>query len=119
MKGNRSSPTRALCSLRRDGLLDQLAMLLHAIQGDLHGLQHRLRQLRVVTMFGHALDQRMLLAHHLLGAGDMPVRLDEMVVLRGHCSNSIARGALGYDPFPAMASSKSVKTVSGVNGLAM
>src|SRR5262245_55078277 len=115
MKASRSGQTcEQLCSLRRDGLLDQLAMLLHAIQGDLHGLQHRLRQLRVMTMFGHALDQRMLLAHHVLGAGDMAVRLDEMIVLRGHCS-----GPIGYHPFPAMTSSNSVKTVSGVNGLAI
>src|SRR5262245_66344169 len=111
MKGNRSSPTRALCSLRRDGLLDQLAMLVHAIQGDLHGLQHRLRQLRVVTMFGHALDQRMLLAHHLLGAGDMPVCLDEMVVLRGHGSKSIARDHSALSESLGLSSPDAVKTL--------
>ena len=49
----------------------------------------------------------------------MSVRLDEMVVLRGHCSNSIARGPIGYEPSPTMTSSNCVKTVSGVNGLAM
>src|SRR5262249_34127724 len=82
----------------RDGLFDQLAMVVHAIQAGLHGIQQELRQRGVVTVLGKARHQCALLAHPLLTLCDVPDRLGKVVMLRCHRSHVFARAAAGLGP---------------------
>jgi hypothetical protein len=63
--------------LARDDRLDHVAVLV--LQSRLHSLQQIRRQLDIVTVLGHALNQVTLRADHLLRAGNVPLRLDEML----------------------------------------
>src|SRR5262249_46315646 len=82
----------------RDGLFDQLAMVVHAIQAGLHGIQQELRQRGVVTVLGKARHQCALLAHPLLTLCDVPDRLGKVVMLGCDRSHVFARAAAGLGP---------------------
>jgi hypothetical protein len=63
--------------LAPDDRLDHVAVLV--LQSRLHSLQQIRRQLDIVTVLGHALNQVTLRADHLLRAGNVPLRLGEML----------------------------------------
>jgi hypothetical protein len=79
----------------RDGGLYQRAMLIHPMQGALHGLQQLLGEPSVMPVLGHARDQVTLLGDHLFRASDVAERLGKMVMLGCHRSHFHARASAG------------------------